>query len=134
MEGKLFMINEIIGGVYIGAESDIGAIQKYKSWVPVDARHIISAGYLPEKNLEGCRFLASTIHSLRLIGKKVVVYCDAGMERSVLAVTYYLMVLKGYPYDRAFAIVKEKRACGQYRYQWIKKALGKSVVFGQEVD
>jgi len=116
-------MNEVISNLYIGEETEIAEIQKYKSWTPVDARVIISAGYRAKKNLEGCRMLAHTIHTLRLLGKKVVVYCDCGMERSVLAVTYYLMILKGWDYDKAFDFIKSKRGCVQYRYQWIRRAL-----------
>ena len=112
-------MNEVIKNLYIGDETEIAEIQKYKSWTPVDARVIIYEGHLPEKNLDGCKMLASTIHTLRLLGKKVIVYCDCGIERSVLAVTYYMMILKGWDYDKAFDFVKSKRGCAEYRRDWI---------------
>jgi len=117
------MITEIIDGIHIGDESDISALQKYKSWVTIDARHIISAGHKPEKNLEGCRMLASTIHTLKLLGKKIVVYCDAGIERSPLVVMYYLMVSKGWNFDYSYNFVKGRRNCVGDRFRWIKSAL-----------
>jgi len=112
------MIHEIIQNVYLANETDIGHLDS-DDYVPVDVRHIVSAGFTPEVNLEGCRMLASVIHTLVLLGKKPVVFCDAGIERSPLVIVYYLMASKGYNINKSYEYVISKRACVQRRKNWI---------------
>lgn len=50
----------------------------------------------------------------------VLVFCGAGMERSPLALTWYIHRRKGVPLDTAYREVQIKRLEAVYRLHWIK--------------
>ena len=52
-------------------------------------------------------------------GKPVLVHCLAGIERSPLAIVFYLHYFKKMNWDEAYEYVKEKRPQVQNRLQWL---------------
>lgn len=56
---------------------------------------------------------------LRDSGKDVFVHCTAGLERSPLAVAWYLCTYYGYHIDAAYDLIKSKRFCYDRR-EWIE--------------
>ena len=52
-------------------------------------------------------------------GKKVVVHCSMGMERSVLATVWYLTRTQGLNLDNAYGLVRSIRPIATDRREWI---------------
>lgn len=57
--------------------------------------------------------IATIIETALCADRKVLVFCGAGMERSPLAVTWYLHRYKNMPLDKAWELVKSKRWCAK---------------------
>jgi protein-tyrosine phosphatase len=53
-------------------------------------------------------------------GRKVVIHCAMGMERSVLAVVWYLHCTGGLSLDEAYDAVRRARPIALDRRAWIK--------------
>jgi len=51
--------------------------------------------------------------------ERLMVHCGAGMERSPLALTWYLHTRMGLTLEDAFALVKTKRPQAQNRLEWL---------------
>ena len=51
--------------------------------------------------------------------EKLLLHCGAGMERSPLALTWYLHTRMGLTLEDAFKLVKEKRPQAENRLEWI---------------
>ena len=62
-------------------------------------------------------------------GRKVLVHCAMGVERSPLAVVWYLHKKKGMSIPEAYAFVKSKRSVVADRTVWLPK----SVLDGQRI-
>lgn len=69
-----------------------------------------------EKNL---LLVAEIIKQHENSGTPVLVHCMAGIERSPLAVVYYLHYFKNMTWDDAYDFVKSKRPQVQNRLQWL---------------
>lgn len=52
-------------------------------------------------------------------GTKLLVHCSAGMERSPLALTWYMHTRAGLSLEEAFEFVKSKRPQAENRLEWI---------------
>ena len=52
-------------------------------------------------------------------GTKLLVHCSAGMERSPLALTWYMHTRAGLSLEEAFEFVKSKRPQAQNRLEWL---------------
>ena len=52
-------------------------------------------------------------------GSKVVVHCHMGMERSVLAVAWWLHSYKNMSLDEAYGLIRQKRPIALDRREWI---------------
>ena len=52
-------------------------------------------------------------------GRKVVVHCHMGMERSVLAVAWWLHSYKNMSLDEAYGLISQKRPIALDRREWI---------------
>jgi protein-tyrosine phosphatase len=66
--------------------------------------------------------LADAVHWIndkRLRGR-LLVHCAAGVERSPLTVTWWIMATTGVAYAEAFAWVKARRAVAEDRCAWIE--------------
>ena len=71
---------------------------------------------------------ADFVDKLLSEGRKVLVHCAMGVERSPLAVVWYLHKKKGMSIPEAYAFVKSKRSVVADRTVWLpKSALNGSV-------
>ena len=56
--------------------------------------------------------------TLMQTGRRVAVHCSMGMERSVLAVAYYLHATRDMGLDEAYALIMESRPIALDRRSW----------------
>ena len=66
---------------------------------------------------------------LRHNGRKVVVHCHMGMERSVLAVAWWLHSYKNMSLDDAYGLISQKRPIALDRREWIGEPQSDDEVF-----
>ena len=66
---------------------------------------------------------------LRHNGRKVVVHCHMGMERSVLAVAWWLHSYKNMSLDEAYGLIRQKRPIALDRREWIGEPQSDDEVF-----
>lgn len=64
--------------------------------------------------------IADTIET-SLVRSKCLVHCAMGVERSPLAVTWYLFRKRGMDFDEAYDLVKQKRPIAQDRRAWLNR-------------
>ena len=69
--------------------------------------------------MENIELVSSIIQNHIMAGEKVLVHCLGGMERSPLAVTWYLHKNAGVGLNDAFDFVKKKRPQALNRIQWL---------------
>lgn len=69
--------------------------------------------------MENIDLVSTLIQNHVMSGDKVLVHCIGGMERSPLAVTWYLHKNAGVPLTDAFDYVKKKRPQALNRIQWL---------------
>ncbi len=69
--------------------------------------------------MENIDLVSTIIQNHIMEGEKVLVHCIGGMERSPLAVTWYLHRNAGVPVTDAFDYVKTKRPQALNRIQWL---------------
>ncbi len=69
--------------------------------------------------MENIDLVSSIIQNHIMAGEKVLVHCMGGMERSPLAVTWYLHKNAGVHLNDAFDFVKTKRPQALNRIQWL---------------
>ena len=69
--------------------------------------------------MENLDLISSVIQNHVMAGEKVLVHCMGGIERSLLAVTWYLHKNAGVPVSDAFDFVKKKRPQAMNRIQWL---------------
>ena len=62
-------------------------------------------------------------------GRKVVVHCHMGMERSVLAVAWWLHSYKNMSLDDAYGLISQKRPIALDRREWIGEPESDDEVF-----
>ena len=62
-------------------------------------------------------------------GRKVVVHCHMGMERSVLAVAWWLHSYKNMSLDEAYGLISQKRPIALDRREWIGEPQSDGEVF-----
>jgi len=72
-----------------------------------------------EVMMENIDLVSTIIQNHIMAGEKVLVHCMGGMERSPLAVTWYLHKNAGVPLTDAFDYVKTKRPQALNRIQWL---------------
>jgi hypothetical protein len=73
-----------------------------------------------ERQRETVDLVSDTIQrELRHNGRKVVVHCHMGMERSVLAVAWWLHNHKNMSLDEAYGLIRQKRPIALDRREWI---------------
>jgi len=73
-----------------------------------------------ERQRETVDLVSDTIQKeLRHNGPKVVVHCHMGMERSVLAVAWWLHSYKNMSLDEAYGLISQKRPIALDRREWI---------------
>jgi len=86
--------------------------------VIVDARSYF--GYLNrDDELGNIRDAVSLItRNIRELERKVIVFCDAGMDRSPFIVAKTLCELEHIDLNDAYTLIKKKRPCVQEHYEW----------------
>ena len=72
-----------------------------------------------EVMMENIELVSSIIQNHIMSGEKVLVHCLGGMERSPLAVTWYLHKNAGVGLNDAFDFVKKKSPQALNRIQWL---------------
>lgn len=73
--------------------------------------------------LEDLDAIAVAIHDLLERDQTVLVHCTAGIERSPLAVAWYLFRLRDQlPFDAAYALVMKQRPVALDRRAWLSRA------------
>jgi protein-tyrosine phosphatase len=130
--------SEIIARLYIGAQADVPYFASQRDvvivcvrnrwpeeepinalWVPVvgvnDHSHQQHIFGLP-KNLD---LVAQLIHDWRTVGYTVLVHCKEGVERSPLAVAWYLMKHHSLTMAQAYLVVCQKRHGVEDRRHWV---------------
>lgn len=110
-------IHEIIPNLYLGSVHDIPHLPN--GFEIFDVRGIISEHFLCEDNKERAEMLAEMIHQKLTSDKKVFVHCQAGMERSPLAIVVYLNKYHNMTYDQAYDLVQKKKPDIFRRLEWI---------------
>ncbi len=85
---------------------------------PTDKREMIDAEdvHVLIPNLD---LVAHVIQNHVDAGEELLVHCVGGMERSPLALTWYLHSKMGLDLDRAFDYVKKRRPQAMNRIQWL---------------
>ena len=83
--------------------------------IPVD-----SSSWDLDRQRQTVDLIAGVIEGvLHYTDHKVVVHCQQGMERSVLAVAWWLHSYKNMSLDEAFGLIRQKRAVALDRQEWI---------------
>lgn len=81
-------------------------------WMP-----ILDDGVATRANLDRVAF---TIERLLMNRKRVLVHCGQGVERSPLAVAWYLRSYRDYTLDDAYALLKRKRPEVEDHRAWLE--------------
>jgi protein-tyrosine phosphatase len=120
-------MDEILPGLYLGDANDalkaegmvIICVLEVKP--PTEPQGAIFFPFLENgiANMNILRDFASTVDRLLTDGKKVLVHCGGGIERSPLAVAFYISWKRGIPIEEAYQIVEQKHPQTQRRLQWL---------------
>ena len=129
--------NEIIKNVWVGDIDDarewkgnkICVLESYPKdytqrknsvLVPIlSSEHIHLEDENAEVMMENIDLVSTIIQNHIMAGEKILVHCAGGMERSPLAVTWYLHKNAGVGLNDAFDFVKKKRPQALNRIQWL---------------
>jgi len=129
--------NEVMPNVWVGSGSDayevkdnpkyhlicvleqkpVGFLKNF-SWLPVLSKD--EEGF-DVARMESLDVISSEIDKLLARGFIVVVFCGAGMERSPLAVAWYVHKTVGINIEDAYCWVKKHRRITTPRMEWIKE-------------
>jgi len=128
------LYNKIIENLYVGSIHDaiqfrqdkmdaviLCVLENRPDDEPFKAYHIpiiTESGHVHMDQLDHIAFFLET-----LLDKETecLVHCAAGIERSPLAVAYYLKYSKGISIEEAYQIVKQGRPQTQDRRVWLRK-------------
>jgi protein-tyrosine phosphatase len=115
-------------GIVISVHEDLGTVPEHGIHLPIlkpyDWRDPTAIAEADPKALERA---AAAIHAHRGAGRRVLVHCYAGIERSPLTVAYYLHRYgHAKTISEAYDIVRSKRPIVQDRQSWLPTEL----VFG----
>jgi predicted protein tyrosine phosphatase len=92
---------------------------------PMKTNHFAIVDYMADDpdprraRIEELDRVAEFIYIHYLAGKRILVHCGAGIERSPFAVTWFLMKKKGMQWDAAFAVVQRMRPQAMPRDYWL---------------
>jgi protein-tyrosine phosphatase len=130
------MATEILPNLFLGDLTDAKRWQGFAITVleyrppelPTNVAHIpiVDTNNHADTNLDDVRVLFVQLEALVTVvdaamarGEKVLVSCGQGMERSPLAVAWYLFRRKGMTVQDAYRLVKEKRPQVIERLGWL---------------
>jgi len=130
-------MNEIIENLYVGEaaegyllndirftiidvrdknlERNVNAI-----WIPILVTKNNDNHYLMA-SMKALNNVAKLIHKNLKSGKKVLVHCSAGMERSPLSIAWYIHKYKHIPLTSAYNIVKTRHPITMFKYGWLSR-------------
>jgi len=129
--------NHIIHGIFVGDIDDarkwkgnkICVLEKYPDDYTQTEKSVLipilshEHNHLEDENAEAMMpnldLVAHVIQNHVDVGEELLVHCVGGMERSPLAVTWYLHSKLGLDLDRAFDYVKQRRPQAMNRIQWL---------------
>jgi len=120
------MISQITDDIYIGDKEDAERAEGLKR-ICVHENPIVLVStdihipfvYCERASIEMLDLIYQTIESLLAQGDKVLVYCHMGIERSPLAVVWYLHKKYAMSIEEAYQIVLPRRKQAMDRRQWL---------------
>jgi len=123
-------MDEVIQGLFIGSIVDVQnkdidikiCVLNENEVCPNGTIHIpilkmkdTMIDYLSKNNLDR---IADIIDDALKSGKKVLVFCMAGIDRSPFAVVYYMMTKKNMMAHEAYNMIKQKRKLINQHWDW----------------
>jgi protein-tyrosine phosphatase len=120
-------MNEIIENLYIGDWVDaLDAPSEYVRLCVLESKPIYESSiWIPFLDVSGkadkgkLSIIADTIETLLSNGKKVLLHCGAGVERSPLACVWFLHTKRNMEFNKAYELVMEKRPQAADRRLWL---------------
>ena len=121
-------MNEIIEGLYVGdmldaktAPQDMFVLCVLENRPPDEPPNATHIPFLVngKVDMNQVNIILDTIDRQMQAGRKVLVHCGAGAERSPLICTLYLYARKGMTLDDAWKLVQQKRPQAQDRRVWL---------------
>jgi len=126
--------NQIIKGLYIGdlndARAAIGKVDvmvcvlERLTYQPIEGELVIPIAKMSTHDwmlasVSKLDKVAALIHKTLRAGKTIMVHCEAGMERSPLAVMWYLYRYRHMSLEEAYKFVKARRRQTQWCLDWL---------------
>jgi len=127
------MFNKIIDNLYIGDAQDsvlfdkefptgviLCVLEQRPSIEPDNAFHVpikTDSGHVHTEQLDK---VSTFIDAMLKTDRKILVHCMAGIERSPLAVAYFLSHYFGMTIEQAYQLVKKGRPQTQDRRVWLR--------------
>ena len=120
-------LSEIVDGLFITSRDGVDAAMMENHFIinvtqkgELDTYYDAQISLYPDErtNMIRLKTLALLIDELLQTGRCVAVHCSMGMERSVLAVAYYLHATRDMGLDEAYALIMESRPIALDRRSW----------------
>ena len=120
-------LSEIVDGLFITSRDGVDAAMMENHFIinvtqkgELDTYYDAQISLYPDErtNMIRLKTLALLIDELLQTGRRVAVHCSMGMERSVLAVAYYLHATRDMGLDEAYALIMESRPIALDRRSW----------------
>ena len=120
-------LSEIVDGLFITSRDGVEAAMMKGQFIinvtqkgELDTYYDAQISLYPDErtNMIRLKTLALLIDELIQAGRPVAVHCSMGMERSVLAVAYYLHTKMDKTLDEAYALIMERRPIALDRRSW----------------
>jgi len=123
-------MDEVIPGLFVGGITDVQnkgidikiCVLNENEVCPSGTIHIpilkvkgVVIDYLSKDNLDK---IANIIDDALKSGKKVLVFCMAGVDRSPFAVAYFLMTKRNMMAHDAYNMIKQKRKIVNQHWDW----------------
>jgi len=87
----------------------------------IDCRGILDPDEFTGKvDMDNIDAVARMIEACMINNRKTLVHCVAGMERSVLAVLWWLYNYRGLSLTDAWMLIRKKRTCAKDRRNWLE--------------
>ncbi len=129
---------EIIDNLFVGNENDgmgpfdgmvinVTETQTGRpgvTWIPICQDYTTPLGAPFMASIDQLNAVAEVIDNAlanEKIKRKILVHCYAGIERSPLAIAWFLHTKRGMTLDEAYKLIKQKRPIVQDRQVWIPK-------------
>ena len=115
--------NQYINHIYLTSAKDIehGQFDGINNPQPVDVRGLIDHRYNHTDNLYGCLKISLEIEDALRNNKSPIVFCDAGLERSPLAIAVWFSWTHDVSLDFAYKHVKSAQPAIHRRDEWVQR-------------